>query len=152
MNFDELKVILVPVDFSEQTGAAIAAAVRLAQTFHASVEILHVDIDPTLVLPPPGDVIALPLMFEHTQAVTEERLGKLAEQVRAAGVVCVTASESGRTHAAIVERARAAVAGLIVMGSHGQGVLSHALLGSVAEKVVAHAPCPVLIIPGPGKR
>jgi nucleotide-binding universal stress UspA family protein len=147
MNFDDLKTILVPTDFTEPSANAVRAAVRLAQTFHAAIEVFHVDLDPALVLPPPGDLLAVPLVFESALAGVAERLERTAAEVRQSGVACTTASEFGRTHTTIVEQARRIGAGLIVMGSHGRHVISHALLGSVAEKVVQHAPCAVLVVP-----
>jgi universal stress protein A len=150
MNFDDLKLILVPTDLSESADTALRAAVRLAQTFHAAIEVFHVEIDPTLLLPPPVDAISIPLLFDKVLANTAERLERLVAEVRKAGVTCTSAAEFGKSHAAIVERARLAGAGLIVLGSHGKQGLSHLLLGSVAEKVVQHAPCAVLVIPLPG--
>ena len=147
MDFDNLKLILVPTDFSESSEGALRAAVRLAQTFHAAIEVFHVDIDPALVLPPPLDTITMPLVFERVLAGTAERLERLVTEVRQAGVTCSSAEELGRSYTAIVERARLAGAGMIVMGSHGRHALGHALLGSVAEKVVEHAPCAVLVVP-----
>lgn len=149
MNFDELKLILVPTDFSESSRAALAAAVRLAQTFQAAIEVLHVDLDPALVLPPPGDIIAMPIAVESALAGAAEQLKELVEEVRRANVVCSGASESGRTHTAIVEHALRIGAGMIVMGSHGRHGFGHLLLGSVAEKVVENAPCAVLVVPQP---
>jgi nucleotide-binding universal stress UspA family protein len=149
MNLDELKLILVPTDFSESSANALRVAVQLAQKLRASIAVFHVDIDPTVVLPPPGDVLAVPLVFERIQAQAEERLQSAADEVRRAGVTCTTASELGRTHTTIVEQARRVGAGLIVMGSHARHGLGHALLGSVAERVIRHAPCPVLVVPTP---
>ena len=149
MNFDDLKLILVPTDFSQSSALALRAAVRLAQTFHSAIEVFHVDVDPSLVLPPPLDVVSMPQAFGRVLDETAERLDRVVAEVRAAGVSCSSAEEVGRSHAAIVERARLGAAGLIVMGSHGRNVVSHALLGSVAEKVVQHAPCAVLVIPTP---
>jgi nucleotide-binding universal stress UspA family protein len=147
MNFDELKLILVPTDFSESSEIALRAAVQLAQTFHAAIEVFHVEIDPALILPPPADTISMPLLFENVIAKTAERLERIVAEVNSAGVVCTSAAELGRSHQAIVERAKLAGAGLIVMGSHARHGLSHALLGSVAEKVVQHSPCAVLVVP-----
>lgn len=147
MDFDALKLILVPTDFSEASAGALQAAVRLAQTFHAAIELFHVNADPTLVLPPPAGAISSAAAFERVLAETAERLETLVGEVRKAGVTCSSASELGRSHAAIVERARIAGATLIVIGHHGRHGLSHALLGSVAEKVVEHAPCAVLVVP-----
>ncbi|MBC8133816.1 MAG: universal stress protein, partial [Deltaproteobacteria bacterium] len=147
MNFDNLKVILFPTDFSPSATPALHAAVKLAQTFNAAIEVLHVDLDPTMVLPPPGDIIAMPIAVESALARAADELERIVEEVRQAQVVCTGASESGRTHAAIVEHAIRIGAGLIVMGSHGRHGFGHLLLGSVAEKVVENAPCAVLVVP-----
>ena len=147
MTFDDLKLILVPTDFSESSELALRAAVRLAQTFHAAIEVFHVDVDPSLMLPPPLDAISIPVLFDHVLAETAERLDRIAGEVRKAGVTCTSFDQLGRSHAAIVERARLVSAGLIVIGSHGRHGLTRALLGSVAEKVVQHAPCAVLVVP-----
>ncbi len=149
MNLDNLNLILVPTDFSEPSANALRVAVQLAQKLRTSIEVFHVDIDPTVVLPPPGDVLAVPMVFERIQAQAEARLQSAADEVRRAGVACTTASELGRTHTTIIEQARRVGAGLIVMGSHARHGLGHALLGSVAEKVIRHAPCAVLVVPAP---
>lgn len=147
MNFDDLKLILVPTDFSESSAVALRAAIRLAQTFHAALEVFHVDLDPSLVLPPPADVVVRPAAFDRVLAETAERLERVVAEVRQAGVSCTSTSEVGRSYSTIVEQARRSRARLIVMGTHSRRGLSHALLGSVAEKVVEHAGCPVLVVP-----
>ena len=149
MNFDNLNVILVPTDFSAASSLALRAAIRLAQTFKTSVSVLHVNIDPTIALPPPGDFIVAPIDVSEIVAAGAERLERAAAEVRAAGIACTAATQVGRTHVEIVDHARAVGAGMIVMGTHGRHGLGHALLGSVAEKVVQHAPCPVLVVPSP---
>lgn len=147
MKLDDLQLILVPTDFSETSAAAVAAAVALARKFGAAIEVLHVDLDPVLVLPPPGDVITLPFAVESGLAGAAEKLEQTVAAVRAQDVACTGASESGRTHAAIVDHAVKIGAGMIVMGSHGRHGLGHLLLGSVAEKVVQNAPCAVVVVP-----
>jgi nucleotide-binding universal stress UspA family protein len=67
--------------------------------------------------------------------------------VVAAGLACHTRSLEGRAAEEIVGRARELGAGLIVLGTHGRRGLAHMLLGSVAERVVQHAGCPVLTVP-----
>jgi nucleotide-binding universal stress UspA family protein len=151
MKFDDLKLILVPIDFSETSTVALGAAITLAQTFHAAIEILHVDLNLALVLPPPGDVIAMPIAMEGLMARAAEKVEQVVREVREKNVACTGASEMGRTYTAIVEHAVRIGAGLIVMGSHGRHGLGHLLLGSVAEKVVQHAPCAVLVVPGAPK-
>jgi nucleotide-binding universal stress UspA family protein len=147
VDLDALKLILVPTDFSEVSAAALRVAVRLAQTFHAAIEVFHVDIDPTLVLPPPLGAISMPRVFERVLASTAKDLERIVAEVRESGVTCSSAEELGKSHTAIVERAKVVGAGLIVMGSHGRHGFGRALLGSVAEKVVEHAPCGVLVVP-----
>ncbi len=147
MKLDDLKLILVPTDFSEASEVALNAAVSLAQTFHAAIEILHVDLNPVLVLPPPGDVFAMPIVMEGLMSRAAEKVERIVTEVREKKVVCNGASEMGRTYTSIVEHAIRIGAGLIVMGSHGRHGLGHLLLGGVAEKVVQHAPCAVLVVP-----
>ena len=147
MKLDDLKLILVPTDFSEASTLALNTAVSLAKSFHTAIEILHVDLDPTTILPPPIDVMAMPVMTVKAMTQAAEELSRTVAEVRATNIDCTGASASGRTHTAIVEHAVRVGAGLIVMGSHGRHGLEHFLLGSVAEKVVANAPCAVLVVP-----
>ena len=147
MNLDALKLIVVPTDFSEPSAIALRAAVRLAQVFGVPIEMLHVDINSSLVMPPPIDLLSVSFVFDRVAAGTAEQLERIVAEARQAGVVCTSASEVGRSYVAIVEHARRRGAGLIVIGSHGRHGLSHLLLGSVAEKVVEHAPCAVLVVP-----
>jgi nucleotide-binding universal stress UspA family protein len=79
-----------------------------------------------------------------------EGLAAEESRVRAAGIATDSATLIGRPDSEIVARAAATHADLIVMGTHGRSGLAHALLGSVAERVVQHAPCPVLIVPKRG--
>ncbi|HEY5283671.1 MAG TPA: universal stress protein [Polyangia bacterium] len=148
MKLDDLKLILVPTDFFEASEVALSTAVTLAQTFHAAIEILHVDLNLALVLPPPGDVISMPIGMEgRLMARAAEKVDRIVTEVREKKVVCAGASEMGRTYTSIVEHAIRISAGLIVLGSHGRHGLGRLLLGSVAEKVVQHAPCAVLVVP-----
>jgi len=105
MRFDDLKLILVPTDFSDASTTALDAAVTLAQTFRATIEVLHVDLGSTLDLPPPGDAISLPIAVEGALARTAERLKRTVAEVSEKNVVCTGASESGRTCGTIVEHA-----------------------------------------------
>lgn len=147
MFLEDLKQILVPTDFTESSSIALRAAIQLGRRFDAAVELLHVDTEATLLVPPPGDLIALPIDVAELMRKSVERLGELAADVRRTGLVCTTATEIGTTHTEIVEHAQRINADLIVMGTHGRQGLGHVLVGSIAEKVVQHATCPVLVIP-----
>lgn len=147
MPLGSIQKILVPTDFTESSGEALEAAMDLARRFSASIEILHVNVDPTFVVPPPGDIMAVPIDVSRALATASQNLDDTVRRVQEAGITCTGASETGRTHTEIVDHAQRAGADLIVMGTHGRHGLGHALLGSVAEKVVQHALCPVLVVP-----
>lgn len=147
MKLDDLKMILVPTDFSETSTIALATAVVIAKKFQAAIEIFHVDLDPVMVLPPPVDILVMPISVENSLARTAEKLDHLVGEVKQQNIVCTGYSETGRTHVAIVEHAARIGAGMIVMGSHGHHGLGRMVLGSVAEKVVQNAPCAVLVVP-----
>jgi universal stress protein A len=147
MSLDAVRQILVPTDFSESSSLALRAAIQLGRRFGAAVEVLHVDTEATVLVPPPGDLIVVPIDIAEVMQRSVERLNEIAEDVRRTGLVCTTATEVGSTHTEIVEHAERIGADLIVMGTHGRHGLGHVLVGSIAEKVVQHATCPVLVIP-----
>ena len=139
--------ILVPLDFSPQSQEALKAALSLAEQFGASVTLLHVT-EPVIY---PTDWVypILPLDSTESHAAIAKRMEALVSQhaVPAKAVV-----RDGRAWREIVDLAKAERGDVIVMGSHGFTGLKHALLGSVAEMVVRHAPCTVLAIREPGKK
>jgi nucleotide-binding universal stress UspA family protein len=121
--------ILFATDFSEASEAAARTALDYARRFGARLHLLHVTwagTDPTM---PAG-------------------LAKLAKDL-GDSVPVVTAVESGAPAAQIVRYAERKGIGLIVLGTHGRTGVSRALVGSVAERVVRIAPCPVLTVPAP---
>jgi nucleotide-binding universal stress UspA family protein len=142
-----IKRILVPTDFSEPSAAAIDMAVDFAKAFGATIELVHVAGEAVYTLPPPIDVATVPI--DMTALVDRARASLDADEarIRAAGVSCESTLLGGRADTEIVAQAEKSGADLIVMGTHGRSWLPHVLLGSVAEKVVQHAPRPVLIVP-----
>jgi nucleotide-binding universal stress UspA family protein len=146
--------ILLPTDFSETAETALHYARELARHFGAELHLVHVGEDPTLltgwpVLPagPPPDVadeVATVLRERLTNLLTPEERAELKAEVH------VIIGES--TGLAISRYAAEGEFELIVMGTHGRGALLHTLMGSVAEKVVRSAPCPVLTIRHPSHR
>src|SRR5262245_46108776 len=93
-----VKLILVPTDFTEPSDRALDVAMDLARLLGAAIELLHVNIDPTFVVPPPGDIMAVPIDVSRAVATAEEQLQAAVARVRAAGLTATGASESGRTH------------------------------------------------------
>lgn len=140
-------VILVPTDFSAASDQALNAAIELARMWRASIELFHVGVDPTFVVMPPGSILPVPVDLSETVAGEDAQLEVTAARVRRFGIDCTTSTASGRTHVEIVDHAVKIGAGLIAMGTHEHHGISHTLLGSVAEKVLRHAPCPVLVVP-----
>jgi nucleotide-binding universal stress UspA family protein len=147
MDLRSVKRILVPTDFSDPSAEALGTAIALAQQSGAVVDLVHVAVEAAFALPPPVDVASVPVDMSKVLEQATQVLAVEEERVRAAGLRCETAMLVGRPDAEIVARANATGAELIVMGTHGRSGLAHALLGSVAERVVQHSPCPILIVP-----
>jgi nucleotide-binding universal stress UspA family protein len=138
--------ILVPTDFSENAGQALETAVDLANRYEAALHLLHVDQLPTYAFPE-GVVVAGPDMLASMTDWSDKGLAAAKAQAERLGAVRVTVQAViGTPFTDIIRVAREEKADLIVMGTHGRTGLAHALLGSVAEKVVRKAPCPVLTV------
>jgi len=143
--------ILVPVDVGASSRPVVEMAIDLAQRFAATIELFHVWQPPAIVptqlfvVPEAGGV---PMPAEDVaRSLAGARLEELAASVRAAGVRDVRSHVGvGDPAHEIVELARSGRLDLIVMGTHGRTGVSHAVLGSVAEKVLRHAPCPILTV------
>jgi nucleotide-binding universal stress UspA family protein len=138
--------ILVPTDFSETADAALDYAAMLAERFNGSLQLVHVFADPYaagIYMPE----VYVPMPLDVRERVLTDLRGRLAERLSNTGHA-QTSSEvlQGATAQAIVDHALASGADLIVMGTHGRHGLPHLLLGSVAERVLRTAPCPVLTI------
>jgi nucleotide-binding universal stress UspA family protein len=142
-----IKTILVPTDFSEPSVDALNYAKELATAFKASIHLLHVVQDP--LAEPWGLESYGPLppdVFRQIKARAQQQLeASLPEADRKVyGATLVTAE--GAPFSQIIEYAKTRPIDLIVMGTHGRGALAHAILGSVAERVVRFGPCPVLTV------
>lgn len=141
----QIKKILVPTDFSEHADHALASAAKLARPFGASLHLLHVVQLPLLAVNPEAPVV--PVTFwtelrEHARA----RLAPIQKKLEADGLRCeieVLEDIPGFAISAAAERSHA---DLIVMGSRGLTGIAHVVLGSVAERTVRNAPCPVLTV------
>lgn len=144
-----LRKLLFPTDFSEPSEAAWGYALTLAREFEAEVVLLHV------VPEPPRLAEAYEMGFtpeRFIQAATEEAKRLMADLMAKAAdwkVAITPKVRQGVEFREIIDAAREAGADMIVMGTHGRTGLAHALIGSVAEKVVRRALCPVLTVKHP---
>jgi len=147
VNPKTIKRIVVATDFSELSAEVIDTAVAFARDSGATVDLVHVTAEMAYAVPPPMDVIQVPVDVSKVMAEATARLDEAQERVRALGLVCEGSLLVGRADTEIVEHAAKTKADLIILGTHGRSGLGHALLGSIAEKVVQHAHCPVLTLP-----
>ena len=141
-----LERILFPTDFSDTAQHAFDYACDLALKFDADLHLLHVLRDP-MSQEWAGEAagIVIPDLLKTWRADAERRLGELAPH----GIRIERALRVGHAFVEIVQYAGSNAIDLIVMGTHGHGPVTHLLLGSVAEKVVRKAPCPVLTVRTP---
>jgi nucleotide-binding universal stress UspA family protein len=145
-----IRRIFVPIDFSDSSMRALDYAIDLGRTFGAELAVLFV-VEP-IYFATPGDLYGtsanLGMLLEEQRRTAREELKKLDERLKKRGVDAQTVLGSGVPHEVIVETAKVRKADLIVMATHGRSGLSHLLMGSVAEKVVRSATCPVLTVRG----
>jgi nucleotide-binding universal stress UspA family protein len=141
--------ILVPIDFGDSSLKALDDAIELARTFGASVVVLHAYDSPVVGTPAEG-VILTPLADAASLVSTiDTTLRTVVESRAGRGVELEALLREGPAWRTIDAVAVETGADLIVLGTHGQHSMLHALLGSVSEKVVRTARKPVLTIPTP---
>jgi universal stress protein A len=145
-----LRSILVPTDLSPCSTRALASAQEFASAFGASIDLLYVWSAPPLVAPESvitGVGINEQPLLEWIRQSATEQLTKFEATARQSGIAVRNSTcEAGDPATTIVERATSGKYDLLVMGTHGRTGISHVIMGSVAEKVVRRAPCPVLTV------
>ena len=140
-----LKNILVPIDFSEPSRKALEYARQMALGFGASVTLLYV-LEP---IPYPYDFSAsYPLVADNPELLKTAggKLKELAATLKAGSEPVKSLMRQGNPAHEICAAAQELGIDLIIIATHGYTGLKHVLLGSTAEKVVRHAPCPVLTV------
>ncbi|MGZ4966301.1 MAG: universal stress protein [Chthoniobacterales bacterium] len=138
--------ILVPIDFSAMSIAAISTAKRLAQRFGATIHLAHIQeyTYPAALLGPGAPVLVAPMLdFEQWRKAAEERLENLAKDHGLRGTC--RAEIAGAPFDMLCAIADQIPADLIVTSTHGRTGLERVLLGSTAERLVQHSPCPVFV-------
>lgn len=133
--------ILVPIDFSQDSEHAVDCAIGLAKQFQARLTLLHA------IYVPEAAEVNLAAYLEKIQSESDRQMAVRRKRVDDAGVAADVLTVLGAPSQTIVETARDKQADLIVMGTHGRTGLRHMLIGSVAERVVRLAPCPVMVVP-----
>lgn len=144
----KLERILVPTDFSDCSAEAVEYGRALVEQFDAELHLLHVIAELAATIP--EAVVRLASSIENYMEEAETRaldqLGGVLDAEWCKGRRVVLATRQGSPYLQTVQYAREHAVDLIVMGTHGRSGLSHALIGSVAERVVRHAHCPVLTV------
>ena len=146
-----LKKILVPTDFGEAADAALTYAKALARNFGAAIDVLHVAEDVSTRLLAGEMYVAVPQTLQNDveEAARKQLEARLIDNDPNPLPVRPVVIVSNGPAVSIVSYAKETGADLIVMGTHGRGPMAHLLMGSVAERVVRLAPCPVLVVRHP---
>jgi nucleotide-binding universal stress UspA family protein len=140
----ELRNILVPTDFSEPSKKALSYALCLAKQNGAKITLLHV-LEPILVYPDAVYPVMMDANFGPSDAKNAFLKLRKEEHVDA-HLLQATVIRQGTAHQEIVQAARDLETDLIIIATNGHTGLAHVLLGSTTERVVRHAPCPVLVV------
>jgi nucleotide-binding universal stress UspA family protein len=147
----EWKRICCPIDFSDASRAAMEVAADLSRRFGAELVLFHAYPVPGYTFPD-GSVVASPKMLQDLADGAERHLEAWRRDAEAAGAARVQAAKvAGEPAAEIVSFAREQGVDLLVLGTHGRTGLEHALMGSIAERVVRRARCPVLTVRPPAR-
>lgn len=138
--------ILAPTDFSPESAAAWETAQALARALDAELVLLHVQSEAPLYGEGVYSTQRLRELYAAAREWAEKTLEEMAAAARASGLRVQTRLRTGTPHAEIVAAVAEEGADLVVIGTHGRGGLDRALLGSVADRVVRRAPCPVVTV------
>jgi nucleotide-binding universal stress UspA family protein len=145
----DMQTILVPTDFSSCSEAALTLATSLAKQLGGTVRLLHVFQLPFYVgwEDGPAAMAATSEFLGELKERAKEKLDAAVAECKAAGVEATAEQVEGAPHARVVDLSKDV--DLIVMGTHGRTGLPRLVLGSVAERVVRMAECPVITVPDP---
>ena len=140
----KLKRILVPTDFSESARNALSYGISFSREYEAELLLLHVV--ETLAVGYASDLFPVPMaeVFQEISGYARAELEKLGVEAREKGVAVRELLVQGKPSAEILRVAREETVDMIVLGTHGKGMIDKALFGSTTERVVRQAPCPVL--------
>jgi len=148
---EQIKIILVPIDFSDYSKNALKYAVQFAKQFEAKIFLIYV-VEPMIY---PADFsmgqVAIPSTDIDLHSRAEEELRKLSKEIINDKLHAEILIKTGKPFVEIIEAASSNDIDLIIIATHGHTGVEHLLFGSTAEKVVRKAPCPVLTLREPVK-
>jgi len=143
--------LLCATDLSGPAAAAEAQALRLAVAMDAEVVFLHVALETPLYREGPFSMADVQRVYDAQRRWAEDQLAARVRAAAAAGVRARTVLTAGVPADAIVRVAKAEKAAMIVIGTHGRSGLDRFVLGSVAERVIRRARCPVVTVRAAGE-
>ncbi len=142
----EFKTILCPTDFSEESYRAIDYGLQFAKVWDATLLLAHIIHTPTGELyQPAGDVVHV-LTFDQATRRDLTRLEEIRDTRLEGYANCEVLVDVGDPYQQLMAIAQQRRVDLIVIATHGRSALEHLIMGSVAEKIIRHAPCPVLVV------
>src|SRR5262245_53111992 len=143
--------VLHPTDFSQASNAAFAKSLTEARENRGELLLVHV-LSPVIPMAGAGEAYVTPSMYQQiaksARAWAQKQLDRLLARAKSARVRARGMVLEGVTHEQIVRAAKRQRADIIVMGTHGRTGMARFFLGSVAARVTATAPCPVLTVRG----
>jgi universal stress protein A len=144
-----IRQILCATDFSAASRRALDTALALAKSHHARLTLLHVVVTPVVLVPEQYlDSVIIDRLAKQSREWSARQLAGLAARAGKAGVKAAVLMRDGDPADQIVRACRSTKSDLIVIGTHGRHGLQKFFVGSVAERVVATAPCPVVTVRG----
>ena len=146
----KINKVLVPTDFSKASESALSYGREFARTFGAALHVLHVVENSAMWTGADAISVNFVRLEAELEASARSALNRMVTAEDREQLSAVMATRTGSSTAfEIASYARAEGIDLILMGTHGRGTVGHLLMGSVAEKVVRIAPCPVLTVRHP---
>ncbi|MBU4445959.1 MAG: universal stress protein [Candidatus Marinimicrobia bacterium] len=140
-----LKKVLCPIDFSEHSLKALKIADEMAKTFHAEIFLVNIIPPiPSVPTPPHPFVFDIPKYQDSLEINSKKSLDDIAKKHVSSGIKVHQIISCGDPAQEIIKIADENDVNLIVVATHGRTGLKHMIFGSVAEKIIRHASCPVL--------
>ena len=140
-----IRTLLLAIDFSDTSSAAVDVAVEFAKRFSATLHVVHA-FDLPIPLVTPYEVAIPEAYLDQTRKVAAQKLAVVVKKVAAQDVTVESHLAEAPAAPAIARTAEEVGADLVVMGTHGHTGIKHLVLGSVAERTLRLAPCSVLAV------